>query len=76
VETLLPALMQAGLRGLEVYRPRHRRSQMLRYEAICRTSGLLMSGGSDWHTPEAGTELGDFHVSADEIEGLLEAGGI
>lgn len=76
VETLLPALIQAGLRGLEVYRPRHRRSQMLRYEAICRTSGLLMSGGSDWHTPDAGTKLGDFHVSADEIEGLLEAGGM
>lgn len=75
VDTLLPSLIQAGLRGLEVYRPRHRRAQVLRYEAICRTSGLMMSGGSDWHTPDAGAELGDFHVSAEEIAELLEAGG-
>lgn len=77
VETLLPVLERAGLRGLEVYRPRHRRSEVLRYESICKASGgLLMSGGSDWHTPDSGTSLGDFHVTADEIEALLEAGGI
>jgi len=76
VDTLLPSLIRAGLRGLEVYRPRNRRTQVLRYEAICRTSALLMSGGSDWHTPDAGSELGDFHISADEIAGLLEAGGL
>ena len=66
---LLPVLGRAGLQGLEVYRPRHRRSEVLRYESICKASGgLLMSGGSDWHTPDSGTSLGDFHVTADEIE--------
>ena len=76
VDSLLPSLVRAGLRGLEVYRPRNKRAHVLRYEAICRTSQLLMSGGSDWHTPDAGPALGDFHIKGDEIADLLEAGGI
>ena len=76
IDGLLPPLVEAGLRGLEVYRPRHRRSEVLRYENICRTAGLLMSGGSDWHGPDAGPALGDFYVTADEVERLLAVGGL
>ena len=76
VDTLLPELVRAGLRGLEVYRPRYGRGKVLRYENICRSGGLLMSGGSDWHSPEGGSALGDFYVTADEVDGLLEAGGM
>jgi len=76
IDTLLPALVRSGLRGLEIYRPTHGRSDVLRLEAICRSTGLLKSGGSDWHTPESGTALGDFHVTGDEVERLLEEGGI
>ncbi len=76
VDPLLPELVRAGLRGLEVYRPSHKRHDMLRYERICRSSGLLMSGGSDWHTPDAGTALGDFFVEAAEVEKLLAEGGL
>ncbi len=76
VDAFLPALKAAGLRGLEVYRPRSRRTEVLRLESICRTAGLFMTGGSDWHNPDAGAALGDFHVSAREIEAFLEAVGI
>lgn len=76
VDSLLPIMMEAGLRGLEVYRPRPKKAQVLRLESICRTTGLLMSGGSDWHNPDRGSALGDFYVNADEIEGLLHAGGL
>lgn len=76
VDTLLPEMMEAGLRGLEVYRPRPKRAQVLRLESICKTTGLLVSGGSDWHNPDRGGALGDFFVSADEVEGLLHAGGL
>jgi len=76
VDELLPDLVRAGLRGLEVYRPRHAPAKILRYEGICRSSRLLVSGGSDWHTPDGGTALGDFFVTADEVEGLLSAGGM
>lgn len=74
LDNLLPGLVRAGMRGLEVYRPRNHRTDIARYEGICRTSGLVRSGGSDWHTPEGGAALGDFHVTADEVEGLLAAG--
>lgn len=76
MDALLPRLMKAGLRGLEVYRPSHDRNDVLRLEAVCRSTGLLCSGGSDWHTPESGSTLGDFHVTGDEVERLLTAGGM
>ncbi|MBM4182725.1 MAG: PHP domain-containing protein [Gemmatimonadetes bacterium] len=76
VDGLLPALIRAGLRGLEVYRPRSQRTDIVRLEGICRTSGLLMSGGSDWHSPDGGASLGDFWVDHDEVGGLLAAGGM
>jgi predicted metal-dependent phosphoesterase TrpH len=76
VDTLLPVMIEAGLQGLEVYRPRPKRAQVLRLESICKTSGLLPTGGSDWHNPDRGAALGDFFVSGDEVEGLLQAGGL
>jgi predicted metal-dependent phosphoesterase TrpH len=76
LDTLLTSLIEAGLRGLEVYRPKHQRADVLRLEAACRSHGLLMSGGSDWHTPDGGTSLGDFSVTGDEVEDLLAAGGM
>jgi len=76
VDGLLPQLLEAGLGGLEVYRPRHGRSDVLRYEGICRAKGLVMSGGSDWHSPDGGAALGDFFVSGDEVAKLLEVGGM
>ena len=76
VDALLPSLLGAGLRGLEVYRPKGHRTDALRYEGLCRKHGLLTSGGSDWHSPAGGTALGDFYVTGDEVEGLLAAGGM
>ena len=76
VESLLPRLVQAGLRGLEVYRPRHSARYILRLEGLCRAWKLLMTGGSDWHGPDRGSELGDFFVTAEEVSALLEEGGM
>jgi len=76
VETLLPRMVQAGLRGLEVFRPRHSPRYTLRLEGLCRAWKLLMSGGSDWHGPDRGFGLGDFFVSAEEVSALLEEGGM
>ena len=76
IDVLLRPMMDAGLRGLEVYRPRNRRDHVLRLEQICRSTGLLRTGGSDWHGPQAGAALGDFYVSSDEIARFLDAGGL
>jgi len=76
VESLLPRLVQAGLRGLEVYRPRHSARYTLQLEGLCRVWKLLKGGGSDWHGPDRGFELGDFFVTAEEVSALLEEGGM
>jgi 3',5'-nucleoside bisphosphate phosphatase len=76
LDALLPVLVRAGLRGLEVYRPRADPQQMGRLERAARTAGLVVTGGSDWHTPDAGSELGDFHVTGDELSRFLEEGGM
>jgi hypothetical protein len=68
--------MRAGLRGLEVWRPKGRRESGERLESVCQTPGLLMSGGSDWHSPDGGTALGDFAVAGEKVAALLEAGGM
>ncbi len=76
LDLLLPELVRAGLRGIEVYRPRNAADHIVRLEWIARTSGLIVTGGSDWHGPENGVELGDFFVSADDVARLLEEGGM
>ena len=76
VEGLLPRFVQNGLQGLEVYLPKNHPDLVLRLERLARTHGLVVSGGSDWHGPESGHTLGDFFVSADEVSGLLEVGGL
>lgn len=76
LDVLLPELEKAGLDGLEVYRASNKRHAVVRLEAACRARGLLKSGGSDWHTPDSGYALGDFHVEAREVEELLAEGGL
>ena len=75
LDECLPRLVGAGLRGLEVYRPSHSPGDVIKLEELCRAHGLLMSGGSDWHSPDSGHSIGDYYVDAYEIEPLLEEGG-
>ena len=73
---LLPEFIRAGLRGLEVYRPRSRPDRIVELEREAEALRLLKSGGSDWHSTDGGTALGDFYVTEDEVAGLLEARGM
>ena len=73
---LLPAFMGAGLKGLEVYRPRGTPRHITKLERAAKAAGLLLSGGSDWHGPEQGIPLGSFHVTEEEVGELIEAGGV
>ena len=76
LDELLPELVRWGLDGLEVYRPRNLPDRVKELEAAARGAGLtLLSGGSDWHSPEDG-ELGDFVVDSRQIPQLLERGGM
>ncbi|MEX2528945.1 MAG: PHP domain-containing protein [Gemmatimonadota bacterium] len=76
LSVLLSDLVDAGLQGLEVFRPRNSARWVLELEGLARHYGLVVSGGSDWHGPAGGSDLGDFHVGADEVGRLLELGGL
>ena len=72
---LLPAFVEAGLQGLEVYRPRATARRIKKLERAAEADGLIMTGGSDFHDPERGYPLGSFFVTEKEVGALIEAGG-
>lgn len=75
MEDLLPRLVTAGLRGVEVYRrwPRRVREAMASH---ARRAGLFATGGSDWHGREGDGQLGDFFVRGEDVREFLESGGL
>jgi predicted metal-dependent phosphoesterase TrpH len=73
---LLPHLIEEGLQGLEVYRPRSRPNHIFDLQLAAKDSDLLMTGGSDWHGPNDGLDLGDFFVTEEEVGKFLQAGGM
>jgi len=76
VDALLPSLLAAGLRGLEIYRPFATPRQVRRLESVAKTAGLLATGGSDWHSPERNQPLGAFHAPYPKVAPFLQAGGL
>lgn len=49
IDDRIPALREAGLDALEVYHTDHDASLVARYGALAARSGLLRTGGSDFH---------------------------
>lgn len=76
LESLLPELVDAGLRGLELLRPRTSPTALDRLRGAARREGLLVTGGSDWHDPDRNEPLGSFWVTADEVAAFLDEGGM
>jgi predicted metal-dependent phosphoesterase TrpH len=67
-DDLIPDLMAAGLRGLEIYYPGYYADQIEHYLALAKKHGLLVTGGSDYHGSNSGRELklGE-HTIPDEL---------
>jgi predicted metal-dependent phosphoesterase TrpH len=53
-DELIPDLVAAGLLGVEAYYPEHSATQTAAYLEVCRTRGLVATGGSDYHGPRTG----------------------
>ena len=51
-DALIPALIEAGLMGIECYYPEHSAAQRGAYVDLCRRHGLIATGGSDFHGPQ------------------------
>jgi hypothetical protein len=75
VERYLEAFISWGIDGMECFRPSAASAESLQLEETALRRGLLVTGGSDWHGTWQG-RLGDFYVSHDEVEKLLEVGGM
>lgn len=59
---MIPALVRAGLKGLEVHHPAHAPEQVRHYLELSETYGLVPTGGSDYHGRGYHSELGQFTV--------------
>ena len=73
---LLPELVTAGLRGLEVYRPKSSPEHVRKVKTSAEEMDLLVTGGSDWHGPGLGAELGAFYVTPDDISQFIFEGRV
>ena len=51
-DEMIPALISAGLMGLECYYREHSAVQTAGYVQICRDHDMVATGGSDFHGPE------------------------
>jgi len=71
----LDAYVDAGLAGIEVYRPRQTREATKRMARLARGRRILAAGGSDWHGPWD-VPLGTFAVEPALIAPLLERLGV
>jgi predicted metal-dependent phosphoesterase TrpH len=70
--SLVPALVEAGLSGLEVYYPEHSRADVKRLLRLCRRYDLIPTGGSDFHglSPDGSAQLGSVLVLPEAVERL------
>ena len=75
-ESVIEGLVALGLRGIEVWHPQHGIATVRRYRELARGLGLLETGGSDFHMPGRGVDLGDMPVPLAAVARLKEAAGV
>jgi predicted metal-dependent phosphoesterase TrpH len=72
LKILIINMKKAGLSGMEVYYPEHTHEQTKLYKIIAKEAGLILTGGTDFHTPERGASLGDCGIGKDGLKIILE----
>jgi predicted metal-dependent phosphoesterase TrpH len=74
-DDIIPQLVSAGLRGIEVYYPSHSPSETNHYHNIAKKYGLLITGGSDFHGTGTGREisLGKIYLKDKYVKELKKA---
>ena len=77
IEEDIPEMIQAGLLGIEAYHADHTPEQMKVYAGLAQRSGLLVTGGSDFHGPAGpNPDIGSVDVPESAVRSLLKAGGV
>ncbi|MDP2233338.1 MAG: PHP domain-containing protein [Actinomycetota bacterium] len=76
VDDLIPALIDAGLGGIEAFHGEHSSADRERYSKIAHEAGLLCTGGSDFHTSSSpGPGLGQVEMPDSVLRDLLLTAG-
>ena len=73
---MVERLATNGLRGIEIWHPQHGTSLQRRWRALASKLQLLETGGSDFHGPDRGVDLGDMAVPSGVVARLKEAAGV
>lgn len=70
--SLIPDLVAEGLMGIEAFHADHDADQRRQYSALASELGLLVTGGSDFHGPEAPNPmLGSVDIPQHAVKALL-----
>lgn len=69
-------LCEAGLQGIEAWRPRVYRATLRAIKAKADEKKLILTGGSDWHYEGGYYSLGDFHIDTRLLGEFFELAGI
>ena len=69
----LKSLIDVGVTGLEVYRPRAIGRRLERVLGVAERRGLWITGGSDWHGHAKDSHLGAWRAPPDALRPFLEA---
>ena len=73
-DSIIPALVDAGMDGIEVYHSKHSKKASQHYLAVAEKYDLLISGGSDCHGMSKGRPLiGTVKLSEENFMALKEA---
>ncbi len=71
-DALIPAMIDSGLLGIEAYHADHSPEQRARYARMADDLGLIATGGTDYHGPQAhNPELGSVEVPEASVRALL-----
>lgn len=72
-DELIEYLVRLGVRGLEVYHPRHDFVDVARYRKTCARFDLFATGGSDYHGPGRNdVTIGCVKTPPDEFDKMLK----
>ncbi|MBW1696467.1 MAG: PHP domain-containing protein [Deltaproteobacteria bacterium] len=71
LEAALDTLSEAGLEGIELWRPAITRALANTIKKKALQHKLVLTGGSDWHHDSGWLDLGDFYVDKNRIADFL-----
>ena len=75
-EAQLVEMMCRGVDGIEVYHAKQARSTTKKLRGIAMANGMLITGGSDFHSPAYGPEVGESTLPAHDLEARLDRLGV